>query len=81
LPFIIERINDNKFSEQLYKIVANICNRIPAKFVIGHIIRYVRSTEGKKPKLNGDTCLFITKIVEIVSLKICNLREIAEYAK
>ena len=76
MPFIIEKIADSKFSESLLGIIVTICGRVPAKFLIGHILRYVRSADNKKPKLNGDVCSLLIKIVETVSISNCNLKEL-----
>lgn len=58
-----------------------MCERIPAKFLIGHFIRYAKSPENKKPKINGDICTAIIKIIETVSINNCDIKEIAEYSK
>lgn len=54
-----------------------MCERIPAKFLIGHFIRYAKSPENKKPKINGDICTAIIKIIETVSINNCDTKEIA----
>ena len=43
IPFIAEKIADTKFSEQLSRLVISMCERIPAKYLMGHFMRYVRS--------------------------------------
>ena len=48
---------------------------------MGHILRYIRSTEGKKPKLNGDTCVLLVKVIEMVDLKNLHLKELAEFGR
>ena len=58
-----------------------MCERIPAKFLMGHFMRYVRSPENKKPKLNGDICSILVRIIETSSINNCNLKEITEYAR
>jgi hypothetical protein len=63
IPFIVEKIGDSKFSEALYRIINDVSRRIPGKYIIGHIIRYIKSTEGKKPKLNGDACTLLVRII------------------
>lgn len=59
----MEKSSDNKFAEQLQNLVGSICERVPAKFLIGHLMKYVRSPDNKKPKLNGDICSLIVKII------------------
>lgn len=74
LPFIIEKVGDSKFTEPLLKTVESICRRVPGNFIVGHIIKYIRSTEGKKPKLNSDACVLISKVMENISIKNIPLR-------
>ena len=62
-PFVAEKIGDNKFQENLYGLVTSLCRRIPSTFIIGHLIKYVRSTQGKKPKMNSDLCSLIVKVI------------------
>jgi hypothetical protein len=81
VPYIVEKIGDSKFSEALYRIIADISKRVPGRYFVGHIIRYIRSTEGKKPKLNGDVCILLIRIIENISMSNCSLKELAEYAK
>lgn len=81
LPYILEKIGDTKFAESLHTIVNSMCKRIPGKYLVGHITKYIRSTEGKKPKLNSDACSLIVKIIENVSLGNIALKEAMEYAK
>lgn len=45
-----------------------MCKRIPGKYIVGHIIRYIKSTEGKKPKINSDACTLIAKVIETISV-------------
>lgn len=63
IPFIVEKIGDGKFADPLYKIVSTMCRKIPGKYLIGHIVKYIKGTEGKKPKLNSDACTLLSKIV------------------
>jgi len=49
-----------------------MCKKLPGKYVIGHIIKYIRSTDGKKPKLNGDAAVLISKIIDNISIGNCN---------
>lgn len=58
-----------------------MCQRVPAKFLIAHFIKYAQSPENKKPKLNGDICSILIKIIEHSSINNCNTRELADYAK
>lgn len=74
IPFISEKVADPKFSESLLGIISTMCERVPAKFLIGHVLRYVRSPENKKPKLNGDICSILVKIVDTASIVNCNLK-------
>lgn len=62
-------------------VVVSTCERVPAKFLVGHFIRYAKSPENKKPKINGDICSVIIKIIETSSINNCDVREITEYAK
>lgn len=57
-------------------VVVAMCERVPARFLIGHFIRYAKSPENKKPKLNGDICTILIKIIEITSIFNCNLKEV-----
>ena len=75
IPYIAEKIGDSKFSEQLNRLVILMCERVPAKFLMGHFIRYARSPENKKPKLNGDICVVLARIIESASISNCNLKE------
>jgi hypothetical protein len=63
IPFIVEKIGDSKFSEALYRIINDVSRRLPGRYIIGHIIKYIKSTEGKKPKLNGDACTLLVRII------------------
>lgn len=81
IPYIAEKIGDSKFSEQLNRLVILMCERVPAKFMMGHFIRYARSPENKKPKLNGDICVVLARIIESASISNCNLKETVEYAR
>ena len=42
---------------------------------MGHFIRYARSPENKKPKLNGDICSVLVKIIETASISNCYVKE------
>jgi hypothetical protein len=55
-------------------VVIAMCERVPARFLIGHFIRYAKSPENKKPKLNGDICSIIIKIIEVASISNCSLK-------
>lgn len=63
IPYFAEKAADTKFSEQLLNLTGSMCERVPAKFLIGHLMRYARSPENKKPKLNGDICCLLVKII------------------
>ena len=54
--------------------MTSICERVPAKFLMGHFIKYVRSPDNKKPKMNGDICCILIRIIETASISNCNLR-------
>ena len=58
-----------------------MCERIPARFLTGHFIKYALRPENKKPKINGDICQVLIKIIETASITNCFLKEIAEYAR
>ena len=58
-----------------------MCERVPGKYLIGHFIRYVRSPENKKPKLNGDICSLLVKVIETVSIVNVNVKEVVGFAK
>lgn len=57
-----------------------MCKKLPGKYVIGHIIKYIRGTDGKKPKLNGDAAVLISKIIDNISIANCNQKQIADFA-
>lgn len=71
LPYIIEKIGDNKFAESLTRLTINICKSVPPRFISGHIIRCAKAIE-KRPKVNSDACTLLVKIVEAVSISHLN---------
>lgn len=72
IPYILEKVGDSKFTESLSLLTTQICSRVSPKFITGHIIRYIRSTEGRKPKLNSDAASLLSKIIDAVSLANCD---------
>ena len=44
IPYIVEKFGDPKFAEPLTRLVQFMCKGVPPKYLISHIIKYVRST-------------------------------------
>ena len=75
IPYMAQKVGDTKFAETLLKLISLMCERVPARFLIGHFIKYALRPENKKPKLNGDICVVIIKIIETASIANCFLKE------
>jgi len=73
LPYIIEKIGDNKFAESLTRLTINVCKTVPPKFISGHIIRCAKNVD-KRPKVNSDACSLLVKVIEAVSLSNLNTK-------
>lgn len=43
IPYLAEKFLEAKFAEQILKIIGIMSERIPARFIIGHLLRYVKS--------------------------------------
>ena len=81
IPYIAQKVGDTKFAESLLNLVVSMCERVPARFLIGHFIKYALRPENKKPKLNGDICIVIIKVIQTASIANCFLKETVQYAK
>ena len=42
LPFILDKLGDNKFAESLKIIIDQLIQKIPPKFFIGQILKYIK---------------------------------------
>lgn len=72
IPYIIEKIGDSKFAEPLVRLTVNICKSVSPRYICGHLIRCSKTVAASKPKINGDTCTLIVKVIEAVSISNLN---------
>ncbi len=61
-------------------ILENVCTRIPSIYLIGFIIKYIKDTDFKKPKLTIDACKLISIFINWVSISNVPVKEIIVFA-